>query len=110
MELNIPGAYLKKEDLPKGEDLILTIAGGQMEEIGQEKDSLPVLSFEETEQKLVLNKTNIALIFAAHNATDTDELMGKKIALFNDKSVSFGGKVVGGIRVRPHNPDDEPPF
>jgi len=110
MELNIPGEYLKKEDFEKGEEMVLTIEGGKMEEVGQEKDNRPCLSFKETDQKLVLNKTNISLIFAAHGVTNTEELKGKRITLYVDKSVSFGGKVVGGIRVKAEDPDDECPI
>ncbi len=110
MELNIPGEYLKKEDLDQKNDTILTITGGQMEEIGQEKDNRPVLTFAETDQKLVLNKTNISRIYAAHSLTDTEELKGKKVALYVDHEIDFGGKVVGGIRIRAQAPDEEPPF
>ncbi len=110
MELSIPGEYLKKEDFEKGEEKVLTVTGCKMEEIGPEKDDRPCLSFKETDQKLVLNKTNIALIYAAHETTESEDLKGKKITLYVDKSVSFQGKIVGGIRVRAEDPDNEPPF
>jgi len=42
----------------------------------------------------------------AHDATDTDELKGKKISLYVDHEVSFGGKTTGGIRVRATAPDE----
>ena len=110
MELRVPGTYLKKEDLDQKNDTILTITGGDMEEIGQEKEVRPVLTFAETEQKLVLNKTNISRIYSAHALTDTDELKGKQIALYVDHEIDFGGKVVGGIRVRAQAPDGSVPF
>ena len=112
MELNIPGEYLKQGDFEKGEEKVLTISGGQMETVGngEDADNRPVLSFSDSDSKLVLNKTNIQLIFLAHGATNTDELKGKKITLYVDQTVAYAGKIVGGIRVRPTNPDDDLPI
>ena len=110
MELRVPGEYLKKEDLDQKNDTILTITGGQIEELGPDKEKRPVLTFEETDQKLVCNKINAGRILSAHNTTDTDKLKGKKIAIYVDHEVDFGGKVVGGIRVRAQAPDEEVPF
>ncbi|GAF83248.1 unnamed protein product, partial [marine sediment metagenome] len=33
---------------------------------------------------------------------ETEEWIGKQIVLWADPTVSFGGKLVGGVRVRPH--------
>ena len=114
MDLNkaFPGTYIKKEDLDAKQDTIYTITHGTMEEIGQEREEIPVLWFAETEMGLVLNKTNVGRIYSAHQLTDTAKLKGKKIALYVDHEVSFGGKTVGGVRVRATAPadDDDPGF
>lgn len=48
---------------------------------------------------LVLNLENIQRIAMVTNSEETDDWMGKIITLYNDKTVAFGGKMVGGIRV-----------
>jgi hypothetical protein len=71
-----------------------------------------VLNFKEPDVKpLVLNKTNGESIARITGSDDSDDWTGAVIVLYYDPNVSFGGKLVGGIRVRapkkptpPHNP------
>ena len=49
---------------------------------------------------MVLNSTNIHNCAQACNSQDTDDWVGKKVVLYEDPNVSFGGKLVGGIRLR----------
>ena len=90
--------FLKKEDA--GDGMLVTIRGVDRQNVG--KDDEPELKwvalFEEC-KPMVLNGTNLALIEKALGSDDTDDWVGQKIVLFNDENVSFGGKVVGGIRV-----------
>lgn len=58
------------------------------------------MSFEELEKPLVLNMTNGAIIAAITKSENTDDWPGHRVVLYDDPSVSFGGKLVGGIRVR----------
>ncbi len=92
-----PSRFLKSEDL-KGQDLVLTIAGVTMEEVGQERQMKAVLGFEKTDKCLVLNKTN-GLTLASLHGNETDAWIGKRIALFPTR-VPFGGKLVDTIRIR----------
>ncbi len=58
------------------------------------------VQFDEHEKPMVLNSTNGQLIAQITKQDDTDNWLGHKIVLYDDPSVSFGGKLVGGIRVR----------
>lgn len=75
------------------------------------------LHFKELDKPLVLNLTNGMLIAAITGSEDLDHWIGKQIVLWNDKTVSFAGKITGGIRVRamkqgganPNYVGDDPP-
>ncbi len=58
------------------------------------------MAFNEVEKPMVLNSTNGQIIAAITGSEETDNWIGKKIVLYDDPNVSFGGKLVGGIRVR----------
>lgn len=58
------------------------------------------LSFDEAEKPMVLNSTNGQIIAGITKSDETDNWLGQKIVLYDDPNVSFGGKLVGGIRVR----------
>jgi hypothetical protein len=38
----------------------------------------------------------------ACGSDDTDDWIGKQIVVFVDENVSFGGELVGGLRIRKH--------
>lgn len=95
--------YLKKEDVMS--DTLVTIRGLSQENMAQE-GQLPefkyALHFQELNKPLILNRTNIELIVYALGSSETDEWVGRKIVLYNDPTISFGGRLVGGIRVKPY--------
>lgn len=93
--------YLKKEDV--NPPLIVTIKGLMQKNLAKEGEPVEnkyVLSFLEAIKPMVLNMTNGQLIAAALGSDETDNWVGKQITLYNDPSVSFGGKLTGGIRVQ----------
>lgn len=93
--------YLKKDDVE--DDMVVTIVGTKKANIAmddQEPDIKWLVKFKELEKPLVLNSTNTQLIFKATGTDDTDDWVGKQVKLYVDENVSFGGKLVGGIRVR----------
>jgi hypothetical protein len=49
---------------------------------------------------MVLNSTNAQVIAIVCQSEETEAWVGKKIVLYSDPSISFGGKLVGGIRAR----------
>lgn len=67
---------------------------------GAEPDEKYVLHFNETEKPLVLNSTNGQIIAAMTGSEDFDGWIGRKVVLYNDASISYGGRVTGGIRAR----------
>jgi hypothetical protein len=56
---------------------------------------------------LVLNQENIQRIAMTVGSEETDDWIGKIITLYNDTTVAFGGKMVGGIRVHVAQPVDQ---
>ena len=94
--------YLRKEDFD-ADGQILTIAGFRREDIKGDDGHLEekiVLLFKELDKGMVLNKTNSQLIPVATGARNAGEAKGKQIVVFRDDSVSFGGKIVGGLRIK----------
>lgn len=96
------GKFFKKEDV-EDQPVLLTIKGIKKENVSsddKEEQEKWVLTFVEDDRGLVLNNTNIQLTARATGELDTDNWPGKKVVLYNDPNVAFGGKLVGGVRVR----------
>jgi len=94
--------YLKKEDCVP--PLLLTIASCDQVDVAMEGDPPDIkwcVHFVEDVKPMILNSTNAELISRAVQSEVTEEWTGRKIVLFSDPNVSFKGKLVGGIRVRP---------
>jgi hypothetical protein len=94
--LNTGTDYLKKEDFPQ--PALLTISGA--EQVKVLEDDKIVIHFKEDDKALLANKTNLQLMAVFYGSTDTDDWIGHKVVLYNDPTVMYAGKVVGGIRVR----------
>jgi hypothetical protein len=95
--------YLKKEDC--GEGILVTIASLKEQNVakeGVEPEMKVCVFFHEVEKPMVLNSTNAQLIakITGHDDDIENTWQGAKIVLYNDPSISFGGKITGGIRVR----------
>ena len=95
----IQSKFLRKEDFD--EDQVCTIKDCKLENVG--RDDQPeerwVLFFRERDKGMVLNVTTIRVLEAAYGG-DTDRWVGNKVMVYVDPNVSFGGKVVGGLRLR----------
>lgn len=100
----IESKYLKKEEV--GEDgTIVTIS--DFERVNVAMDDQPpdfkwTMRFEEFDKPMVLNSTNIQLAENALGSDNTDDWIGKKVIVYNDPNITFGKKLVGGIRIRAH--------
>jgi hypothetical protein len=93
--------FLKKEDVGNG--ALFTVNGCEQHNVakqGAEPEMKWCLAFEESDKPLVLNAINIQLCERVFGSDDTDDWSGKKIVLYTDPTVSYAGKIVGGIRVR----------
>lgn len=96
----IESKYLKKDDFEQ--DQVCTIKGIKQENVG--RDDQPemrwTLYFNEYAKAMVLNITTIRVLEAAFG-DESDDWKGKKVMVYVDPNVSFQGRVVGGLRLRP---------
>lgn len=93
--------FLKKEDCGNG--ILVTIKTVSQENVaksGAPEELKWCVHFGELEKPMVLNNTNAQLIAQIAKSEETDHWTGVKVVLFHDPSVSYGGKIIGGIRVR----------
>lgn len=94
--------FLKKEDVGR-EGVVVTIRHITQENVAkqnEEQDLQWALHFEELEKPMVLKPTNANMISAILGEEETDNWAGKQICIFEDPTIMFGGKLVGGIRVK----------
>ena len=96
------GHYLKRESV-SAEGEIHTVIKCVEEEInsadgGSETKWILYLS---DLKPLIMNATNTRRAIAAFSGdAETLNWVGKKLIVFDDESVEYGGKVVGGVRLR----------
>ena len=105
----IESKYLKKEDVDG--EVIVTIAKIGQGNVAMEDKPVEMkwmIRFKEFPKPMVLNSTNIQLLVKACGSDDTDDWIGKEIILYVDDNVSFGGQLVGGIRVKSARPAAAP--
>lgn len=93
----IVSKFLRKEDFD--EDQVCTIKAVSLEEVAQ-GESKWVVFFRERDKGMVLNLTSIKVLEQAFG-DDTDHWIGNKVMIYVDPNVSFQGRVVGGLRLRP---------
>ena len=97
-----PSKYLNKKDVEN--PIVVTMDDFTIEtligEHGDEKKG--VLYFVGDVKPLIVNSGNWEVIESIYG-DNTDGWLGHKIEIYNDPSVRFGRKVVGGIRIRQPN-------
>lgn len=102
--------FLTRGDVGSG--ILVTIREVFQENVAKEgapEELRWCINFDEQEKPMVLNSTNGQLIAQITKQDNTDGWTGQKVVLYDDPSVSFGGKLVGGIRVRaPRNQPTKP--
>jgi len=94
--------FLKQSDVGE-RGALLTVSNCIQKNVAQEGADPEMkwcLTFEENDKPLVLNSINIQVCEKVFRSDDTDDWKGKKIVVYTDPNVSYGGKVTGGIRVR----------
>jgi hypothetical protein len=97
----VPRNYLAKEDFPAPR--LLTIASYQKEKVPRPNETPEtrwVLYFAGEDRGLVLNATNVRAVVEALGTDETDQWIGRQIVAFHDPNVEFGGRRVGGVRLR----------
>lgn len=83
--------------------ILVTIQG--YEEVNVAKEGADpqlkwVLTFNELDKPMTLNSTNGQIIAAIIGSGEFDDWIGHQIVLYRDPNITFGGKLVGGIRCR----------
>lgn len=96
--LDFLGNYLKKEDVLHPQ--IVKITDVYVDELPGENRSKLVVRFAEFGKPMVLNSTNIKRLCKIFGTGDTGQWRGE-ITLYVDHEIEFGGKTVGGLRVKP---------
>jgi len=94
--------FLKQDDVDPA--LVVTIKCIKDENVGMDdtdKNIKAIVYFEELEPGLVLNWTNAQVIANICGSEDMDEWHGHRIEIYDDPTVMYAGKLVGGIRIRP---------
>ena len=88
-----------------GKDAIVTVAGFSTAEVGQDREQVPTILFEEFEKAMVLNKTNANMIKAIFESepgksdVDTEDIIGKRVTLY-PTNTDYEGRMVPCIRIR----------
>src|SRR5262245_48555253 len=106
------GQFLGQSDFKSGTGITFRIARAHRQTF-EAKNNWPaepkwVLTFE-GDRRLSLNRTNLRLM-AKWFGTRPSAWIGQRITVYVDESVSFGGRLVGGLRIRKPLPSDEPAF
>jgi hypothetical protein len=102
--------FLRKEDVGTG--MLLTIEGCIQVNVamsGAEPEMRWALTFEEEDRPMILRSTNAQMCAKIFGSDDTDDWTGQQIVLYDDPSIAFAGKIVGGIRVRAPRPKKPAP-
>ena len=92
------GSYLGKEDI-EGETVV-TIVDVEAEEMPGSNRRKLVVQFTEYEKRLILNSTNIKILSKVFHSSNTAHWRGP-VTLYVDEDVEYGGRTVGGLRVKP---------
>lgn len=79
----------------------VTVRTLSLEKVGRDDDSEQrwIMWFNEMKKGLRLNVTTLRIFEAAYG-DDSDRWIGRRVQLYWDPTVQFGGKLVGGVRVR----------
>ena len=97
------GNYMKASQLSEAGD-VFTIASCDEELIPSPTgpgESKWVLHLEEDAKPLILNSTNVLRLVACMGTDECDDGVGRQVILYNDPTISYGGAITGGCRVKP---------
>jgi hypothetical protein len=96
----LPSKFLKQADVPQPALVYLTrISKEQVNQENEPEEHKWVAHFREFDRPLVLNTTNLNALSLIFNSEDSDDWRGECV-IYTDPNVSFGGKLVGGLRLR----------
>jgi hypothetical protein len=95
------GKFLKREELTEAGSTHTVVSVEQQElSLGDgNTESKWVLALSDL-KPLILNATNIRRAVGAFGSSETDDWIGQSIVAYDDPEIEFGGKIVGGVRLR----------
>jgi hypothetical protein len=67
---------------------------------GRKEKNVPTLKFKDRQKQLVLRTSANRKVLVRMHGSNTKAWLGKLIHLYFDPTVKFGGKEVGGIRIK----------
>jgi hypothetical protein len=100
--------YLKQSDVQ--DETIVTCVGvkrANMAKEDEEPEYRWIVKWQEFAKPMVINATNIKRLFK-YLGDDTDQWKGGNVILYVDPDIEFGGKVVGGLRVKEYRKPSKP--
>lgn len=110
----ISSKYLTKEDVGEpGDGTIVTVQGLKEANIARDNEEPKMkwlVKFREFPKPMVLGSTTLQLAAMILGSKNTDDWIGKKIEVYHDPSITFGDKLVGGIRFRKRGKTNEAPL
>jgi len=94
------GNFLKTEDIKKEIQAIIQTIKPEKIGKGENQQEKIIAYFTGIEKGLVLNKVNSEAIAEITGSREIEEWTGAEVILYVDPNVMFGGKRVGGIRIK----------
>jgi len=89
----------------EGKEKTFTIKSSGFEEVGAEKETCGVITFEEFPRGMVVNRTKLKAIRAMHG-DETDDWVGKQITLF-PSTTPYKGRTVPCMMVKEETPANQ---
>ena len=109
----IESKYLTKNDVGEpGDGTMVTVQGLKQANIARDDEEPKMkwlIKFREFPKPMVLGSTTLQLAALILGSKNTDDWIGKKIEVYHDPSITFGDKLVGGIRFRSKGKTKEVP-
>ena len=95
------GKYLKREHVTEEGSTHKVVSCGEetINSADGESEMKWILHLENL-KPIILNATNIRRCVAAFGTSETDDWVGRPIVCYDDPEIEFGGRQVGGVRLR----------
>ncbi len=99
------GSFLKQEDLG-GKDVRVVVSDVALEDVKDvdKTEKKLIMHFAGKDKSLILNRTNCEAMEQITGTDDYGAWVGHAVVLWTDPTVKFGGKTVGGLRIRAVGP------
>ena len=95
--------YIKTETVKQSGPMHLKIKDCEIVEFKDDKSGTldkKLALVVDTDQKLILNKENNRTLIEGFGTDETDDWIGRTVEAYYEPDIQFGGKRVGGLRLR----------